>query len=48
LPGVIFILLVVVDFEATLDEFNVPAKEQSELIQLVGGLKGDIVISSAR
>lgn len=38
----------VVDFKTTLDKFNVPAKEQSELIQLVGGLKGDIVMSSAR
>jgi hemoglobin len=38
----------VVDFKATLDKFNVPTKEQSELIQLVGGLKGDIVMSSAR
>ncbi len=38
----------VVDFKTTLDKFNVPAKEQAELIQLVGGLKGDIVMSSAR
>jgi hemoglobin len=37
-----------VDFKTTLNKFNVPAKEQSELLDLVGGLKGDIVMSSAR
>lgn len=37
-----------VDFRTTLNKFNVPAKEQSELLDLVGGLKGDIVMSSAR
>jgi len=36
------------DFKTTLNKFDVPEKEQSELIQLVGGLKGDIVMSSAR
>lgn len=36
------------DFKTTLNKFNVPEKEQSELIQLVGGLKGDIVMSSAK
>jgi len=36
------------DFKTTLNKFNVPEKEQVELIQLVGGLKGDIVMSSAK
>ena len=36
------------DFKTTLNKFNVPEKEKSELIQLVGGLKGDIVMSSAK
>ena len=36
------------DFKTTLNKFSIPEKEQSELIQLVGGLKGDIVMSSAK
>jgi len=36
------------DFKTTLNKFDVPEKEQSELVQLVGGLKGDIVMSSAK
>lgn len=36
------------DFKTTLNKFDVPEKEQFELIQLVGGLKGDIVMSSAK
>lgn len=31
------------DLTATLNKFNVPAKEQSELMQAVGGTRGDIV-----
>jgi hemoglobin len=38
----------VVDFKTTLNKFDVHEKEQSELIQLVGGLKGDIVMSSVK
>jgi len=38
----------VVDFKASLNKFNVPAKEQTELLEVVGGVKGDIVMSSAR
>lgn len=33
----------VADFRKTLDKFNVPAKEQEELIAIVGSTKGDIV-----
>ncbi|MEK0337429.1 MAG: hypothetical protein QQN41_08355, partial [Nitrosopumilus sp.] len=33
----------VVDFVATLNEFNVPEKEQGELLALVVPTKGDIV-----
>ena len=36
------------DFKTTLNKFSVPEKEQSELIQLVDGLKGNIVMSSAK
>ena len=36
----------VVDFKATLNKFNVPAKEQAELLDVVGGVKGDIVMAS--
>jgi hemoglobin len=36
----------VVDFKATLNKFNVPAKEQAELLEVVGGVKGDIVMAS--
>lgn len=38
----------VLDFKTTLNKFNVPEKEQNELLNLVGGLKGDIVMSSAK
>ena len=38
----------VVDFKASLNKFNVPAKEQTELLEVVGGVKGDIVMSSAK
>ena len=38
----------VVDFKASLNKFNVPAKEQTELLEVVGSVKGDIVMSSAR
>lgn len=31
------------DLSATLDKFNVPAKEQAELMSAVGGTRGDIV-----
>lgn len=34
----------VVDFQKTLDNFKVPAKEQEELIVIVGSTKNDIVI----
>jgi len=33
----------VVDFKATLNKFKVPSKEQTELLEVVGGVKGDIV-----
>jgi hemoglobin len=33
----------VADFRKTLDKFNVPAKEQEELITIVGSTKKDIV-----
>ncbi len=33
-------------FTATLDKFNVPAKEMSELLGVIAGLKGDIVEKS--
>ena len=32
------------DFVKTLDKFNVPKKEQDELIAIVGTTKGDIVL----
>ena len=35
------------DFRKTLDKFKVPAKEQEELIAIVGGTKKDIVKASA-
>jgi len=38
----------VADFRKTLDKFKVPAKEQKELIAIVGGTKKDIVKASAR
>lgn len=31
------------DLKATLDKFNVPAKEQDELLKIVGSTRGDIV-----
>lgn len=31
------------DFKKTLDEFNVPEREQKELFELVGAVKGDIL-----
>ena len=34
------------DFKATLDQFQVPEEEQSELFAIVESTKGDIVISS--
>ena len=36
----------VVDFKASLAKFNVPEKEQQELITIVGSTKKDIVMSS--
>jgi hypothetical protein len=36
----------VTDFRKTLDSFKVPAKEQEELIAIVGGTKKDIVKTS--
>ena len=36
----------VADFVATLNEFNVPEKEQGELLALVGPTKGDIVTAT--
>jgi len=38
----------VADFRKTLDKFKVPAKEQEELIAIVGSTKKDIVKASAR
>jgi len=38
----------VVDFKASLNKFNVPAKEQTALLEVVSGVKGDIVMSSAK
>jgi len=32
-----------VDFKATLNKFKVPSKEQTELLEVVGSVKGDIV-----
>jgi hemoglobin len=37
----------VADFEATLKKFNVPQREQQELITIVGSTKNDIVRSSS-
>jgi hemoglobin len=37
----------VVDFKATLKKFNVPQREQQELITIVGSTKNDIVRSSS-
>ena len=37
----------VADFKATLDRFNVPHREQQELITIVGSTKNDIVRSSS-
>jgi hemoglobin len=37
----------VADFKATLDKFNVPQREQQELITIVAGTKNDIVRSSS-
>lgn len=34
----------VADFKTTLDKFNVPEKEQKELFDIVGSLKGDILM----
>ena len=36
----------VADFRKTLDKFNVPAKEQGELITIVDSTKTDIVVST--
>lgn len=36
----------IADFVATLNEFNVPEKEQGELLALVGPTKGDIVTAT--
>jgi truncated hemoglobin YjbI len=36
----------VADFRKTLDTFNVPAKEQGELITIVDSTKTDIVVST--
>lgn len=36
----------VVDFKKSLNKFKVPPKEQSELIAIVEGTKGDIVLSA--
>jgi hemoglobin len=36
----------VADFKATLDKFNVPQREQQELITIVGSTRNDIVRSS--
>jgi hemoglobin len=33
------------DFKATLNKFNVPTKEQAELLEVIGGVKGDIVMA---
>ena len=38
----------VVDFKATLGKFNVPKKEQDELIGVVATTKGDIVVKSIK
>lgn len=35
------------DLKATLNKFNVPSKEQAELLEVVGGVKGDIVMAEA-
>lgn len=35
------------DFQTTLDKFQVPAAEQSELFAIVDGTKGDIVLKPA-
>jgi hypothetical protein len=37
----------VTDFKATLDKFNVPQREQQELITIVDSTKNDIVRSSS-
>jgi nitrate reductase NapAB chaperone NapD len=36
------------DFKKTLDKFEVPAKEQGELIAIVESTKGEIVMSTAK
>jgi len=36
----------VADFQETLDKFQVPGKEQNELLAIVESTKGDIVMSS--
>jgi hemoglobin len=36
----------VADFKKTLDKFEVPEKEQNELLTIIGSTKGDIVMSS--
>lgn len=40
-------LAMVADFRKTLDKFKVPAKEQDELISIVGSTKKDIVKTAA-
>jgi len=37
-----------VDFQASLDKFKVPAAEQRELVAIVESTKGDIVVAEAR
>jgi hemoglobin len=38
----------VVDFMASLNKFNVPQKEQDELLTIVGSTKADIVLSAGQ
>jgi len=38
----------VADFKVTLNKFNVPDKEQQELLEIVGSVKGDIVSVAQR
>lgn len=38
----------VVDFKATLNKYNVPEKEYTELLEVVGSVKGDIVMASGK
>jgi hemoglobin len=36
----------VADFRKTLDDFKVPAAEQEELVKIVEGTRGDIVVNA--